>query len=522
MKLKRITAAILLSGLMGSSAFAADSVTLSAGGPGAKETDYTITFNGTAGNTWTYSVYREAGSNARTLSHWSLGVGSCNIVSTTGSGAQTGNGGSANADGVLAGQPLVKWNTDVSTDPSNPTVFTFTLDGEYGSEQVAVVAKTGGSIKIDDGLITGPDCSNPLSGGDSGSGDSGSGDSGSGDSGACGITGGDAVTLAAGGPGAKETDYTITFEGAAGDTWTYSVYREAGSDARTLSHWSLGMGSCNVVSTTGSGAQTGNGGSANADGDLAGQPLVKWNTDVSTDPSNPTVFTFTLDGNYGAASVPVVAKTGGSIKIDNGTITGPDCSIPAPTDCGDSGDGGTGDSGDGSDDGTLGSGDSTPVTLTCPAGTDMLGHFDWNGTSYVLNGENVGGIAITGGVEGASAAGANWAASSGTVSAILVASSDNSASETLNDTVSGSFSNSALGDDIVSVMFCGTEGEQDDLAVALPAQGSVVGRVWALACENDCDEFLSASEVALDDADHVLEVIQPNGQVLFIPVSILK
>ncbi|MCV6639104.1 choice-of-anchor A family protein, partial [Candidatus Albibeggiatoa sp. nov. NOAA] len=44
----------------------------------------------------------------------------------------------------------------------------------------------------------------------------------SGNAGACNIAGGDAVTLSAGGPGAKETDYTITFEGAAGDTWTYS------------------------------------------------------------------------------------------------------------------------------------------------------------------------------------------------------------------------------------------------------------------------------------------------------------
>ncbi|MCV6636469.1 hypothetical protein, partial [Candidatus Albibeggiatoa sp. nov. NOAA] len=330
-----------------------------------------------------------------------------------------------------------------------------------------------------------------------------------------------------GGPGAKETDYTITFEGAVGDTWTYSVYREAGSNARTLSHWSLGMGSCNVVSTTGSGAQTGNGGSANADGVLAGQPLVKWNTDVSTDPSNPTVFTFALDGNYGAASVPVIAKTGGRIKIDDGTIIGPDCSIPAPTDCDDSNsdetDNGAGDNSDETDGDTASGGDSKPVTLTCPDNTSMLGHFDWNGASYVLNGENVGGIAITGGVEGVSTAGANWAASAGTVSAVLVASSDNSATDSLNDVTSGRFSNTGLnGDDIASVMFCGTEGEQDSLAVALPAQGSVIGRVWALACEEDCDEFLSANEVALDDADHVLEVVQPNGQVLFVPVSILK
>ncbi len=198
-------------------------------------------------------------------------------------------------------------------------------------------------------------------------------------------------------------------------------------------------------------------------------------------------------------------------------ITGPDCSIPAPTDCGD-----TSDNGDETDDGTQGGGDTTPVTLTCPDSTSMLGSFDWNGVSYVLNGENVGGIAITGGVEGASEEGAHWAASAGTVSAVLVAGSETSATETLSDAVSGSFSNSTLDDDIASVMFCGTEGEQDDLAVALPSQGSIVGRVWALACETDCDEYLGAKEVALDSADHVLEIAQPDGQVLFIPVSIMR
>jgi len=143
--------------------WAADSVTLTAGGAERanqnKPTDYTITFKGTSGGVWTYEVYRGEG---RDLSHWSLGVGDCNVVSTTGSGAQTGNGGIETADAALAGLPLVKWNTDVSTDPANPTVFTFTLDGEYGTTDAVVVAKTGGDYKTDAGTITGPDCSTPV------------------------------------------------------------------------------------------------------------------------------------------------------------------------------------------------------------------------------------------------------------------------------------------------------------------------------------------------------------------------
>jgi hypothetical protein len=579
MKLKRLLSAMLLGGFISSPVFAADSVTLSAGGPGSKETDYTIKYEGTSGSVWTYSVYREAG--GRDLSHWSLGTGNCNITNTTGAGAETGNGGSAQADGALAGQPLVKWNTNVSTDPSNPTVFTFTLDGEYASQQVTVVAKTGGQIQTDDGVITGPDCSNPITsavdtgddagsdesagsdagsdesaGSDAGSDESAGSDAGSdesagSDAGSDESTGSDAgsdesvgsdagsdtascdvstdsETLAAGG---GDNAFTIEFLGKNGNEWSYKV-SETG---RELSHWSLGIENCNghvQTMTGGRGVEQGSGGASDQLlKDTGVDWMVKWDTDGGV--GSGEVFTLTLDGDYAATDIGVLVKTGGNPQTNVGTITAPNCAVPAPTDCGDESDSGTVDSGDESDNdtansgdesdsGTADSGDSNPVVLTCPESENMLGSFNWNGISYILNGDNVGGIAVTGGVAGMSAVGANWTATSGSVSTILVAGSDTSTIESLDDATSGSFSNAGLDSDIASVMFCGTKQEQANLAVALPAQGSIVGRVWALACEADCDEYLAADEVALDDADHVLEVIQPNGQVLFIPVSIMK
>jgi hypothetical protein len=312
----------------------------------------------------------------------------------------------------------------------------------------------------------------------------------------------------------KDTSYDIQLVSQNGTTWTYNISKVEGYD---LSHWVLGLAeSCTVVSAS----PSHDGVQVDPSIENMGGPSfygIKWNSSGGT-------FSFTLDQAYAATDLDVMVKaaTGYGASV----ITGPDCDNPITSSSADD-NGETADNGEINNDETDSDTqsdvvDTTPVTLTCPEGTSMLGSFDWSGASYILNGENVGGIAVTGGIEGASVAGANWAASAGTVSAVLIAGSETSVTETLSDAVSGSFSNSTLADDIASVMFCGTEGEQESLGVALPAQGSIVGRVWALACENDCEEYLGAKEVALDSADHVLEIVQPNGRVLFIPVSIMK
>ncbi|MEK7990535.1 MAG: hypothetical protein VSS52_005970 [Thiotrichaceae bacterium] len=313
----------------------------------------------------------------------------------------------------------------------------------------------------------------------------------------------------------KDTSYDIQLVSQNGMTWTYNISKVEGYD---LSHWVLGLAeSCTVVSASPShdGVQI-----DHSIENMGGPSFygIKWNSSGGT-------FSFTLDQAYAATDLGVMVKaaTGYGASV----ITGPDCDNPITSSSADD-NGETADNGEinnaETDSGTQSNNivETIPVTLTCPESTNMLGSFDWDGANYVLNGVNVGGIAITGGIEGASVEGANWSASAGTVSAVLVAGSETSATETLSDTVSGSFSNSTLDDDIASVMFCGTEGEQESLGVALPTQGSIVGRVWALACESDCEEYLGAKEVALESADHVLEIIQPDGHVLFVPVSIMR
>ncbi len=113
--------------------------------------------------------------------------------------------------------------------------------------------------------------------------------------------------------------YGIQLVGVEGNTWTYQVDKTSGKD---LSHWALGFGSCashvtDTSSSDGSMAEIGKDGSIK-DRDFSG---IKWNSEGGT-------FSFTLDGEYAANAVEVLAKAG---SLNDGgystsMVMGPDCS----------------------------------------------------------------------------------------------------------------------------------------------------------------------------------------------------
>jgi hypothetical protein len=104
------------------------------------------------GNTWTYKDDKTSG---KYLSHWALGFGSCadrviDTSSSDGSAAEIGKDGSIKDRDF----PGIKWNSEGGT-------FSFTLDGDYPSNAVEVLAKAG---SLQDGgystsMVMGPDCS---------------------------------------------------------------------------------------------------------------------------------------------------------------------------------------------------------------------------------------------------------------------------------------------------------------------------------------------------------------------------
>jgi hypothetical protein len=121
--------------------------------------------------------------------------------------------------------------------------------------------------------------------------------------------------------------YDIELVSVNGKTWTYRVTQTSG---KALSHWTLGIPACNThiassTSTDGSTAQIGKDASIK-DIEFSG---IKWNSEGG-------VFSFTLDNDYAATTVDVLAKAG-SLKdggYSTSTIMGPDCSALA-TSCSD-------------------------------------------------------------------------------------------------------------------------------------------------------------------------------------------
>ncbi len=123
----------------------------------------------------------------------------------------------------------------------------------------------------------------------------------------------------------RDSTYKITLESNEGNSWTYKVVWIKGRD---LSHWDLALGSClEHVEDAGGGEKKPGGDPSNAnpgpgaDESVKESPLIKWDTEGGT-------FTITLDADYPAGTVSVLAKT--ATMYGTGKITGPDCSSVMP------------------------------------------------------------------------------------------------------------------------------------------------------------------------------------------------
>jgi hypothetical protein len=127
----------------------------------------------------------------------------------------------------------------------------------------------------------------------------------------------------------KNSTYGVSLVAHQGNTWSYCVREIEGRD---LSHWSLGIGACLNHIVDGSVSPT-VGYEAGPDGSTDGFLGTKWNTDESFDQG---IFTFTLDADYAASNVEVLAKAGTAHEIKS--ILGPICGDTAndePVDGGD-------------------------------------------------------------------------------------------------------------------------------------------------------------------------------------------
>ena len=144
-----VAAAVVMSSLSFAT-FAATSVTL--GIPNhiksgtfndAKNSSYEVKLVSQSGSTWNYKVTTK---NGYALSHWVLGIPSCEgkYVSYTG-GAEIGKDGSIKAEDIVG----IKWNFEGN--------FTIELDGNYPATSVPVVVKANNGYGT--GMIDGPDCS---------------------------------------------------------------------------------------------------------------------------------------------------------------------------------------------------------------------------------------------------------------------------------------------------------------------------------------------------------------------------
>ncbi|NLF30932.1 MAG: hypothetical protein GX591_08610, partial [Planctomycetes bacterium] len=111
--------------------------------------------------------------------------------------------------------------------------------------------------------------------------------------------------------------YGITFLGRSGNTWTYKVEEISG---RNLSHWVLGLGTCDglVVSTSPTATSIGH-------DDSTGFFGAKWEPGEAFTSGE---FSITLNGNYPTGTIQALVKTGkggSGSGIALGTIAGPVC-----------------------------------------------------------------------------------------------------------------------------------------------------------------------------------------------------
>lgn len=137
---------------------AADSVNVSMPTNNPPVSEYKITLSSQSGKDWTYKVEWVRG---KALSHWDLSLGSClakvTSISNGGTKQDAGDPSNANpangADSSVKGSKLIKWDTQGGT-------FTVTMDKEYQSTQVPVLAKT--ATVYNTGMVTGPDCTKEV------------------------------------------------------------------------------------------------------------------------------------------------------------------------------------------------------------------------------------------------------------------------------------------------------------------------------------------------------------------------
>ncbi|WP_353569975.1 fibro-slime domain-containing protein [Candidatus Albibeggiatoa sp. nov. BB20] len=199
---------------------------------------------------------------------------------------------------------------------------------------------------------------------------------------------------------------------------------------------------------------------------------------------------------------------------------------------------------DETDDGTQGEGDETDEgtednsagnggNAACPAGSEMLVKFEWNGSRYVLEGENTAGVILRGTTieQIANATGGQWTSAVPMAYLVLKGANDNHAYD-LQGAKAGSFSKDVLegngnggSPDISNMKFCGDPDapkDFDDLAVENIEVISSV-RVWslitsALVCEGStCDPALLNSFDPMnspDGADFLLELEVSDAQGL--------
>jgi hypothetical protein len=301
---------------------AGDSVNVSMPTNNPAVSEYNIALTGQSGKSWTYTVSWVRG---KTLSHWDLSLGSClnSVTSISGGGTKQPDGDPSKASpasGATAGvksSPLIKWDTTGGT-------FTVTMDKVYEKTDLPVVAKT--ATVYNTGVVSGPDCTKevvaateptvpvteptvPAANTDSSS------------------------NCASKSKAPKSADvswtdskgdngYDIDLVSVSGRTWTYRVTHTSG---KALSHWTLGIPACmskivSSTSTDGSNAEIGKDASIK-DMEFSG---IKWNSEGG-------VYSFTLDNDYAATTVDVLAKAG---SLNDGgystsTIIGPDCSALA-------------------------------------------------------------------------------------------------------------------------------------------------------------------------------------------------
>lgn len=190
------------------------------------------------------------------------------------------------------------------------------------------------------------------------------------------------------------------------------------------------------------------------------------------------------------------------------------------------------------DDGQEGNGAENGGNITCPAGSNMLAKFEWNGSRYVLEGQNDGGIILRGTTidDTANATGGQWTSAVPMAYLVLKGANDSHVYD-LQGAKSGSFSKDVLegngnggSPDISNMKFCGDpEAPQDFDDLAVEGIETVANaRIIALddnhvVCDGHCDPaflqlfFMDGNTInPLGHANYMLELeIQDDkGQII--------